>query len=301
MATKKSKGLGRGLEALLGGSSDITEMANNAPGAMCEMALDALQAGKYQPRTRMDEGALNELADSIREQGVLQPILVRPVAAHNGHARYEIIAGERRFRAAKLAGLDTVPVIVTEADDKRTAAIALIENLQREDLNPLEEAQGIHRLLQEFNFTHEQAAVAVSRSRSAVSNLLRLINLTKPVQTMLMAGDIDMGHARALLAVDAGSQITLANQIVAKRMSVREAEKLVTRAIAEQAAGGKPREGGGKEKSRDIARLEEELSDLLATQVVLKTGARNKGQLIINFANLDALDDVIARLKGGAE
>jgi ParB family chromosome partitioning protein len=302
MATKKSKGLGRGLEALLGGSSDITEMGNNsAPGNMCEMALDALQAGKYQPRTRMDEGALNELADSIREQGVLQPILVRAVAAHNGHARYEIIAGERRFRAAKLAGLDTVPVIITEADDKKTAAIALIENLQREDLNPLEEAQGIHRLLQEFNFTHEQAAVAVSRSRSAVSNLLRLINLTKPVQTMLMAGDIDMGHARALLAVDAGNQITLANQIVAKRMSVREAEKLVTRTIAEQAAGGKPREGGSKEKSRDIARLEEELSDLLATQVVLKTGARNKGQLIINFANLDALDDVIARLKGGAE
>jgi ParB family chromosome partitioning protein len=300
MVTKKSKGLGRGLEALLGGSSDITELANNTPGTMCAMALDALQAGKYQPRTRMDEGALNELADSIREQGVLQPILVRAVAAHNGHARYEIIAGERRFRAAKLAGLDTVPVIVTEADDQKTAAIALIENLQREDLNPLEEAQGIHRLLQEFNFTHEQAAVAVSRSRSAVSNLLRLINLTKPVQTMLMAGDIDMGHARALLAVDAGNQITLANQIVAKRMSVREAEKLVTRTIAEQSAGGKPREGGGKEKSRDIARLEEELSDLLATQVVLKTGARNKGQMIINFANLDALDEVIARLRGGA-
>ncbi|HEY4316408.1 MAG TPA: ParB/RepB/Spo0J family partition protein [Herbaspirillum sp.] len=302
MATKKSKGLGRGLEALLGGSGDMSEMTNSTTaGNMCEMALDALQAGKYQPRTRIDEGALNELADSIREQGVLQPILVRAVAAHNGHARYEIIAGERRFRAAKLAGLDTVPVIVTEADDRKTAAIALIENLQREDLNPLEEAQGIHRLLQEFNFTHEQAAVAVSRSRSAVSNLLRLINLTKPVQTMLMAGDIDMGHARALLAVDAGNQITLANQIVARRMSVREAEKLVTRTIAEQSAGGKPREGGGKEKSRDIARLEEELSDLLATQVVLKTGARNKGQLIINFANLDALDDVIARLKGGAE
>jgi ParB family chromosome partitioning protein len=302
MATiKKSKGLGRGLEALLGGSSDITELTNgNTPGVMCAMALDALQAGKYQPRTRMDEGALNELADSIREQGVLQPILVRAVAAHNGHARYEIIAGERRFRAAKLAGLDSVPVIITEADDQKTAAIALIENLQREDLNPLEEAQGIHRLLQEFNFTHEQAAVAVSRSRSAVSNLLRLINLTKPVQTMLMAGDIDMGHARALLAVDAGNQITLANQIVAKRMSVREAEKLVTRTVAEQSAGGKPRESGGKEKSRDIARLEEELSDLLATQVSVKTGARNKGQLIINFANLDALDDVIARLRGSS-
>jgi ParB family chromosome partitioning protein len=297
MVTKKSKGLGRGLEALLGNSSDITELASNAPGTMCAMSIDALQAGKYQPRTRMDEGALNELADSIREQGVLQPILVRAVASHNGSDRYEIIAGERRFRAAKLVGLDTVPVIITEANDQKTAAIALIENLQREDLNPLEEAQGIHRLLQEFNFTHEQAAAAVSRSRSAVSNLLRLINLTKPVQTMLMAGDIDMGHARALLAVDAGNQITLANQIVAKRMSVREAEKLVTRAIAEQTAGSKTRDGGSKEKSRDIARLEEELSDLLATQVVVKTGARNKGQLIINFANLDALDGVIARLR----
>ncbi|MDB5777502.1 MAG: chromosome partitioning protein ParB [Herbaspirillum sp.] len=298
MATKKSKGLGRGLEALLGGSSDITELANNAPGTMCAISIDDLQAGKYQPRTRMDEGALNELADSIREQGVLQPLLVRAVVSANGAARYEIIAGERRFRAAKLAGLDIVPVIVTEADDQRTAAIALIENLQREDLNPLEEAQGIHRLLQEFNFTHEQAALAVSRSRSAVSNLLRLINLTKPVQTMLMAGDIDMGHARALLAVDAGNQITLANQIVAKRMSVREAEKLVTRTIAEQSAGTKSRDGGGqKEKSRDIARLEEELSDLLATQVTVKTGARNRGQLIINFADLDALDGVIARLR----
>jgi ParB family chromosome partitioning protein len=296
MVTKKSKGLGRGLEALLGDSGDIAELAGNAPGTMCAMAVGDLQAGKYQPRTRMDEGALNELADSIREQGVLQPILVRAVASPNGQSRYEIIAGERRFRAAKLAGLETVPVIITEASDQKTAAIALIENLQREDLNPLEEAQGIHRLLQEFNFTHEQAAAAVSRSRSAVSNLLRLINLTKPVQTMLMAGDIDMGHARALLAVDAGSQITLANQIVAKRMSVREAEKLVTRAIAEQSAGSKkPREE--KEKSRDIARLEEELSDLLATQVVVKTGAKNKGQLIINFADLDALDGVIARLR----
>jgi ParB family chromosome partitioning protein len=297
MVTKKSKGLGRGLEALLGNSSDITELASNAPGTMCAMSVDVLQTGKYQPRTRMDEGALNELADSIREQGVLQPILVRSVASHNGSDRYEIIAGERRFRAAKLVGLESVPVIITEANDQKTAAIALIENLQREDLNPLEEAQGIHRLLQEFNFTHEQAAAAVSRSRSAVSNLLRLINLTKPVQTMLMAGDIDMGHARALLAVDAGNQITLANQIVAKRMSVREAEKLVTRTIAEQTAGSKTRDGGSKEKSRDIARLEEELSDLLATQVVVKTGAKNKGQLIINFADLDALDGVIARLR----
>ncbi|WP_343725857.1 ParB/RepB/Spo0J family partition protein [Herbaspirillum huttiense] len=298
MATlpKKSKGLGRGLDALLGGSSDITEeaQAQAAQGLPTVMAVTELQAGKYQPRTRMDEGALNELAASIKEQGLLQPILIRAIGQKNGKDTYEIIAGERRFRAAKIAGLTEVPVLVKNVDDQTTAAMALIENMQREDLNPLEEAQGIHRLITDFAFTHEQAALAVGRSRSAVSNLLRLLNLAKPVQTMLMAGDIDMGHARALLAVDSATQIQLANQIVAKRMSVRDAEKLVTRASAEQAT--KPREA--KDKSRDIARLEEELSDLLATQVSIKTGARNKGQLIINFNDLDALDGVIARLRG---
>ncbi|NUU04183.1 ParB/RepB/Spo0J family partition protein [Herbaspirillum robiniae] len=300
MATslKKSKGLGRGLDALLGGSSDITEEAQAQAaqaGLPSVMAVTELQAGKYQPRSRMDEGALNELAASIKEQGLLQPILIRAIGNKNGKDVYEIIAGERRFRAAKIAGLTEVPVLVKNVDDQTTAAMALIENMQREDLNPLEEAQGIHRLITDFAFTHEQAAVAVGRSRSAVSNLLRLLNLAKPVQTMLMAGDIDMGHARALLVVDAATQIQLANQIVAKRMSVRDAEKLVTRASAEQAAA-KPREG--REKSRDIARLEEELSDLLATQVSIKTGARNKGQLIINFSDLDALDGVITRLRG---
>ncbi|MDR6398292.1 MULTISPECIES: ParB/RepB/Spo0J family partition protein [Herbaspirillum] len=299
MATlpKKSKGLGRGLDALLGGSSDITEEAQAqaaAQGLPTVMPVTELQAGKYQPRTRMDEGALNELAASIKEQGLLQPILIRAIGQKNGRDTYEIIAGERRFRAAKIAGLTEVPVLVRNVDDQTTAAMALIENMQREDLNPLEEAQGIHRLITDFAFTHEQAAIAVGRSRSAVSNLLRLLNLAKPVQTMLMAGDIDMGHARALLVVDSATQIQLANQIVAKRMSVRDAEKLVTRASAEQAA--KPREG--KEKSRDIARLEEELSDLLATQVSIKTGARNKGQLIISFNDLDALDGVITRLRG---
>lgn len=295
MASKKSKGLGRGLEALLGGSSDITEEAQaQAPGLPTVMAVTELQAGKYQPRSRMDEGALNELAASIKEQGLLQPILIRAIGNKNGRDVYEIIAGERRYRAAKIAGLTEVPVLVKNVDDQTTAAMALIENMQREDLNPLEEAQGIHRLITDFAFTHEQAALAVGRSRSAVSNLLRLLNLAKPVQTMLMAGDIDMGHARALLVVDSATQIQLANQVVAKRMSVRDAEKLVTRASAEQAT--KPRET--REKSRDIARLEEELSDLLATLVSIKTGARNKGQLIINFNDLDALDGVIARLRG---
>ena len=295
MATKKSKGLGRGLDALLGGNADIAEAVPNVQGAPSTLNVAQMQAGKYQPRTRMDEGALNELAASIKAQGLMQPILVRPV--ESGSDRYEIIAGERRYRAAQLAGLTEVPVLVKDVDDQAAAAMALIENIQREDLNPLEEAQGIQRLITDFAFTHEQAAGAVGRSRSAVSNLLRLLNLAKPVQTMLMAGDIDMGHARALLATDSATQITLANQIVAKRMSVRDAEKLVTRATTEQTTGT-PR--AGKEKSRDIARLEEELSDTLATQVAIKLGARNKGQLIIDFANLDALDDLIAKLRAEA-
>jgi ParB family chromosome partitioning protein len=297
MVTKKPKGLGRGLDALLGGSGNISDaVAPAVSETPLTLPVTELQAGKYQPRTRMDEGALNELAASIRAQGVLQAILVRPIAAGNGAARYEIIAGERRFRAAQLAGLAEVPVLIKEVDDQAAAAMALIENMQREDLNPLEEAQGIHRLISDFSFTHEQAASAVGRSRSAVSNLLRLLNLAKPVQTMLMASDIDMGHARALLAVDAATQITLANQIVAKRLSVREAEKLVVRATVEQSTGNKSN-AAGKEKSRDIARLEEELSDLLATSVAIKLSAKNKGQLIIDFADLDALDGVIAKLR----
>jgi len=222
---------------------------------------------------------------------LLQPILVRPLAEQSD--RYEIIAGERRYRAAQLAGLSEVPVLVKVVDDHAAAAMALIENIQREDLNPLEEAQGIQRLISDFGFTHEQAASAVGRSRSAVSNLLRLLNLAQPVQTMLMAGDIDMGHARALLAVDAATQISLANMIIARRLSVREAEKLVANALAE-ADQPKP---APREKPRDIVRLEEELSDALATQVAIKVSARNKGQLVIDFANLDALDGVIARLR----
>ena len=292
MVTKKSKGLGRGLDALLGGSPDIAEAVPNMPGAPSLLNVAQMQPGKYQPRTRMDEGALQELAASIKAQGLMQPILVRPV--NSGSERYEIIAGERRFRAAQIAGLDEVPVLVKDVDDQAAAAMALIENIQREDLNPLEEAQGIHRLITDFHFTHEQAAGAVGRSRSAVSNLLRLLNLAKPVQTMLMAGDIDMGHARALLATDSATQITLANQIVAKRMSVREAEKLVVKATSDQGAA---KQRVGREKSRDLARLEEELSDTLATQVAIKVGAKNKGQLIIDFANLDVLDDLIAKLR----
>ena len=294
MVTKKPKGLGRGLEALLGGSSNFTEDVPLVVGAPTTLPVGALQAGKYQPRTRMDEGALNELADSIREQGLLQAILVRPISGGKQGIGYEIIAGERRFRAAQLAGLTEVPVLVKDVDDQAAAAMALIENMQREDLNPLEEAQGIQRLVGDFSFTHEQAATAVGRSRSAVSNLLRLLNLAKPVQTMLMANDIDMGHARALLAVDAATQIALAIEIVAKRLSVREAEKLVVRSTIGQ--DNKPGRRS-KEKSRDITRLEEELSDGLATQVQIKIGARNKGELVISFANLDQLDGLLAYLR----
>lgn len=288
MATKKLKGLGRGLDALLGGDAEITAPAGNAPSTL---PVGQLQAGKYQPRTRMDEGALAELASSIKSQGIMQPVLVRPV----GEGRYEIIAGERRFRAAQLAGLEEIPVLVREVDDQAAAAMALIENIQREDLNPLEEAQGIARLISDFHFTHEQAAQAVGRSRSAVSNLLRLVNLAEPVQTMLMAGDIDMGHARALLAVDSATQITLANVVVSKRLSVRETEKLLARAIEERDAP--PATARQKEKPGDIVRLEEELSDKLATPVVFKMGPKGRGQMIIDFADLDVLDGVLARLR----
>ena len=290
-ATMKKKGLGRGLEALLGGSSDITE-AVRSEGLPNVLRLDSMQAGKYQPRTRMDEGALQELAASIRAQGVMQPILVRSI----GDDRYEIIAGERRFRAAKLAGLEEVPVLVKNVPDQAAAAMALIENIQREDLNPLEEAQGIQRLLDEFDFTHEQAAESVGRSRSAVSNLLRLLNLATPVQTMLLAGDLDMGHARALLAVDAATQIQLANQVVNKRMSVRETEKLVSSTTKEvPTTKARAANDGG----RDTRRLEEELSDLLSANVKIKMGGRGRGKLQIDFGDLDALEGILGRLRTG--
>jgi len=291
MATKKLKGLGRGLDALLGGDLDAAPAAPNTPSVL---AVTQIQAGKYQPRTRMDEVSLSELAASIKTQGIMQPVLVRPLPAGSS-TPYEIIAGERRFRAAQMAGLEEIPVLVRDVDDQAAAAMALIENMQREDLNPLEEAQGIQRLISDFNFTHEQAAGAVGRSRSAVSNLLRLINLAQPVQTMLMAGDIDMGHARALLAVDSAHQIALANHVIAKRLSVRETEKLVARALEEQNAPAQP--SRAKDKPGDIVRLEEELSDRLATPVVFKMGPKGKGQMIIDFADLDILDGVLARLR----
>ena len=304
MAIKKQKGLGRGLEALLGPTAvdaPVLGATSGAEGGTGVLNLDQMVAGKYQPRTHMDEGALYELAESIKAQGVMQPILVRrlPVGAP---AEYEIIAGERRFRAAKLAGLSSVPVLVKDVSDEAAAAMALIENMQREDLNPLEEAQGLQRLIKEFGLTHEAAAGAVGRSRSAASNLLRLLNLAEPVQGMLVAGDLDMGHARALLALDKATQITAANQIAGKKMSVREAESLVKRISAEFAlTPSRPK----ADKSRDIKRVEDELADLLAAPVEIKIKKRIKrsgrvyeqGELTISFGSLDELNGLIDKLK----
>ncbi|MDE2092364.1 MAG: ParB/RepB/Spo0J family partition protein [Burkholderiales bacterium] len=297
MVTKKPKGLGLGLEALLGPrvreAGESNAAANDA--APHSLKLDQLQPGKYQPRTRMDEGSLYELAESIKAQGVMQPILVRPVGPH----RYEIIAGERRVRAARLAGLDDVPVLVKDVPDEAAAAMALIENIQREDLNPLEEAQGLKRLTDEFGLTHEQAAQAVGRSRSAASNLLRLLNLTEPVQQLLMAGDIDMGHARALLPLEGAQQILSATEIVAKKLSVREAEKLVARAGA-VAGRQAPLLRTRHEKPRDLQRIEQELSDALTASVEIRVKKRTKrgeqGEVAIGFGSLDELNGLLHKL-----
>ncbi|MES2184390.1 MAG: ParB/RepB/Spo0J family partition protein [Pseudomonadota bacterium] len=306
MATKKRTGLGRGLEALLGpAASEDTAATPADPGLPTTLALADMVPGMYQPRTRMDEGALYELAESIKAQGIMQPILVRQLKAGDNSGRYEIIAGERRFRAARLAGLDSVPVLVRDVPDESAAAMALIENIQREDLNPLEEAQGLQRLVRDFGLTHEQAAQAVGRSRSAASNLLRLLNLADPVQTMLMAGDLDMGHARALLSLDRASQITAAHQIAARKLSVREAESLVKKIGAEFSLTAQKPSAARSEKSRDLKRVEEELSDLLTAKVEVRVKKRTKragrleeaGELAIHFASLEELNGLIERLR----
>ena len=297
MVTKKPKGLGLGLEALLGprvreAGEASAGVGNGAPHAL---KLLQLSPGKYQPRTRMDEGSLYELAESIKAQGVMQPILVRPL----GEDRFEIIAGERRVRAAKLAGLDEVPVLVKDVPDESAAAMALIENIQREDLNPLEEAHGLKRLTDEFGLTHEMAAQAVGRSRSAASNLLRLLNLTEPVQQLLMAGDIDMGHARALLPLEGAQQILSATEIVAKKLSVREAERLVARASAgggRQAASPRAKH----EQPRELRRIEQDLSDALTAAVEIRVKKRTsrgeQGEIAIAFGSLDELNGLLHKL-----
>ncbi len=324
MATKKLKGLGRGLEALLGPKlDDSTSLDAASPDLPSQLALSDLVPGSYQPRTRMDEGALYELAESIKAQGIMQPILVRPLEEAEGLRRlqawqqqqglsavprgtrtvYEIIAGERRFRASRLAGLEQVPVLVRDVPDQAAAAMALIENIQREDLNPLEEAQGLQRLVNEFGLTHEQAAQAIGRSRSAASNLLRLLNLAEPVQTMLMAGDLDMGHARALLGLERTAQISAAHQINARKLSVRETEGLV-RKLGTTPGSSATRPASSK--SRDVLRVEEELSDLLmaAVEVRIKKSVKRHGQvqqqgeLAIQFGSLAELNGLIERLRG---
>ncbi len=288
---KKPKGLGMGLEALLGPKAPDSTPDDKAPSSL---PLSQLRAGKYQPRTRMDEGSLYELAESIKSQGVMQPILVRPLT----EGGYEIIAGERRFRAAKLAGLDRVPVLVRVVADEAAAVMALIENIQREDLNPLEEAQGLQRLVSEFKLTHEQAAQAVGRSRSAASNLLRLLNLADPVQQLLLAGDLDMGHARALLSLPAAQQVMVAQEVVAKKLSVRQAEALVARSASSGGEGAPAVKA--KTKPRDILRLEQKLSDLLTSQVDIRVKRRTKrgeqGEVAIQFGSLEELNGLLEKL-----
>lgn len=280
---KPHKGLGRGLDALLsGGGSEKDEV-------MRDLNVTLLKPGKYQPRSQMDEASLNDLAASIKAQGIMQPILVRQLA----DSSYEIIAGERRWRAAQLAGLTHVPVLVRSVPDNAALAMALIENIQRENLNPLEEAIGIQRLIDEFKMTHQVAAEAVGRSRSAASNLLRLLKLPQSVQSMLMENKLDMGHARALLGLEGAQQIATANQIALEQMSVREAEALVQRLLNPVAK----EPGKAKKPNRDILRLQEELSEALGTKVTIKPGSRGAGKLVIEYTSHDHLDELISRLK----
>jgi ParB family chromosome partitioning protein len=281
MNATRLKGLGRGLDALLS--------ANNAPETQRQESLSVtlLQPGKYQPRTRMDPGSLEELAESIKAQGLIQPISVRPV----GKGKYEIIAGERRWRASQIAGLTEVPVLIREIPDEAALAMSLIENIQREDLNPLEEAAGIQRLIDEFSMTHQQAADAVGRSRSAATNLLRLLQLAKPAQDMLMAGDIEMGHARALLPLAKAEQGRIAALVADKGMSVRDTERLVARELNPSP------EKLPKVVDRDLARLEEELADAIGAEIKINANRKGVGSLNIRFASLDQLDGILSRLR----
>jgi ParB family chromosome partitioning protein len=277
------KGLGRGLDALLAKDEDTARGE-----ALLNIKLDDLQPGKYQPRTQMDQASLEELARSLKSQGVMQPILARTLTK----GRYEIIAGERRWRAAKLAGLREVPVVIREVPDSAALAMALIENIQRENLNPLEEATGIHRLINEFKMTHQEAADAVGRSRAATTNLLRLLNLSQSVQALLQDGKIDMGHARALLALDARRQEDLAKRVAERGLSVRETEKAV-----QDILNPKQKKSAKLKISRDILRFEEELSEKFGTKVEIKPGRKGAGKLVINYANHAHLDDLLSHFK----
>ena len=275
----KAKGLGRGLDALLGGDEPPRE-------ALATVEVASIRPGRYQPRTHMDERSLAELAQSIRSQGLLQPVVVRRL-----DGGYELVAGERRWRAARMAGLEQIPAIVREVPDEAALVMALIENVQREDLNAMEEAAAVQRLIDEFKMTHEQAADAVGRSRSATSNLLRLLKLAKPVQDMLMRGALEMGHARALLALDGARQIELANRIAARELSVRETEALVQRLLRA------PAQRRRKRSDRDLERLAEELSERLGTTVEIRASRKGRGKLVLHYSSLDHLDALLKRLK----
>ncbi len=277
----KSKGLGRGLDALLAANENV-----RTGETLRSLKISQLQPGKYQPRTRMDKDSLAELAESIKTQGIMQPVLVRPVST----GRYEIIAGERRWRAAQLAALSEVPALVREVPDEAVLAMSLIENIQREDLNPLEEALGIQRLIKEFGMTHEGASQALGSSRSAVSNLLRLLNLPPPVQELLMEGKIDMGHGRALLSLPPAKQIETANLVAHKQLSVRETERLVSRL---EHAGSKS--APHPKNDRDLLSLQEEISAKLGAQVIIKSGKRGAGTVVIHYSSLEQLDGILSR------
>jgi ParB family chromosome partitioning protein len=296
MTVRKTKGLGRGLDSLLGEDRPAPAPGAADPAQPATLPLSRLQPGRYQPRTRMDEASLQELAASIRRHGLMQPIVVRPLP----DGRHEIVAGERRFRAAGLAGLDDVPVVVRDVPDESALALALIENIQREDLNPLEEAQAIRRLLDEFGYTHEQASEAIGRSRSATSNLLRLLNLAGPVRTMLLAGDLEMGHARALLPLDAAAQILAANRVVEKRLSVRETEALVAQEAA-AAASPTTRRRPRREGDPDLARLRERIAEHLQAPVELVADPRGRGRLVIRFDSVEQFEGLRTALGLTAE
>ena len=282
----KLKGLGRGLDALLSGSEERADRDT-----LQSLALDRIGAGRYQPRTRMDEAALAELAESIKAQGVMQPILVRPIDG----GRYEIVAGERRWRAAQRAGLKEIPALVRVVPDQTALALSLIENIQREDLNPLEEAQGLKRLIDEFGLTHEAAALAIGRSRSAVTNLLRLTQLAAPVQALVLGDKLDMGHARALLALPPAQQVTTAARLVAEGLSVREAERLVQTIL--HPGVSKNRRGVRRAANGDLARLESELAEALGAAVRIEPTRKGAGRVVIRYSSLDQLDGILAKLR----
>lgn len=277
----RPKGLGRGLDALLGGGDEPPRES------LTTLPVARIRPGRYQPRTKMDQQALAELAASIRSQGLMQPVLVRPV----DRDRFELIAGERRWRAAQMAGLEEVPALVREVPDDAALAMSLIENIQRENLNPMEEAAGVNRLVEEFHMTHEQAADAVGRSRSATTNLLRLLKLAKPVQEMVMEGALEMGHARALLALDGARQIELANRVAARQFSVRETEVLVQRQLRGPAKRLK------KKTDRDLARLEEEVSERLGTTVEIRPSRKGTGKVLLHYSSLEHLEELLKKLR----